>query len=88
MSAARANSASVGQPRHPCQVLSFDLFRFSCSAPLTAVHVGLAISLHLTWAAAGGTLAETLGRTRPRRVLEATSGVALLALAAKLARSG
>ena len=37
---------------------------------------------HLTWAAAGGTLSETLGRTRPRRVLEGISGVALLALAA------
>ena len=54
---------------------------------LTAIHVGLAISWHLTWAVAGGTLAETLGRTRPRRVLEAITGVALVALAAKIALS-
>lgn len=41
----------------------------------------------LPQAAAGGTLAETLGRTRPRRVLEGISGVALLGLALKLALS-
>ena len=52
---------------------------------LTAIHIGLAISWHLTWAAAGGTLAETLGRTRPRRTLEAITGAALVALAAKIA---
>ena len=52
---------------------------------LTAIHVGLAITWHLSWAAAGGTLSETLARTRPRRILEAISGVALLALALKLA---
>jgi threonine/homoserine/homoserine lactone efflux protein len=52
---------------------------------LTAIHVSLAITWHMTWAAAGGTLADTLGRTRPRRVLEAISGIALLALALKLA---
>ena len=51
---------------------------------LTAVHVGLAISWHLVWAAAGGTLADVLGRTRPRRVLEGLSGLALLVLAAML----
>lgn len=52
---------------------------------LTAFHVALALTWHLTWAAAGGTLSETLSRTRPRRILEAVSGVALLALALKLA---
>ena len=52
---------------------------------LTAIHVSLAISWHICWAAAGGTLADTLGRTRPRRALEAISGIALLALALKLA---
>jgi threonine/homoserine/homoserine lactone efflux protein len=52
---------------------------------LTAIHVGMAMSWHLSWAAAGGTLAATLGRTRPRRVLEAITGVALLALAVKIA---
>jgi threonine/homoserine/homoserine lactone efflux protein len=52
---------------------------------LTAIHVSLAITWHLTWATAGGTLSATLSRTRPRRVLEAITGVALLALALKLA---
>lgn len=51
---------------------------------LTAVHVTLAISWHLTWAAAGGTLAAVLGRSRPRRVLEGMTGLALIALAIKL----
>jgi threonine/homoserine/homoserine lactone efflux protein len=51
---------------------------------LTTVHVGLAISWHLTWAAAGGTLAAALGRTRPRRILEGVTGVALLALAVRV----
>jgi threonine/homoserine/homoserine lactone efflux protein len=52
---------------------------------LTALHVSLALTWHLTWAAAGGTLAETLGRTKPRRILEGISGAALLGLALKLA---
>ena len=52
---------------------------------LTAIHVALAVTWHLTWAAAGGALSDTLARTRPRRVLEAISGLALLALALKLA---
>ena len=51
---------------------------------LTAFHVTLALTWHLTWAAAGGTLSDTLTRTRPRRILEATSGVALLGLAIKM----
>jgi threonine/homoserine/homoserine lactone efflux protein len=50
---------------------------------LTAVHVTLAISWHLTWAAAGGTLAGVLGRSRPRRILEGLTGLALLALAVR-----
>ena len=54
---------------------------------LTAIHVSLAITCHLTWAAAGGTLAHALGRSGPRRALEALSGVALVALALKVARS-
>jgi threonine/homoserine/homoserine lactone efflux protein len=59
---------------------------FAASAmTLTAIHVGLAIAWHVAWAAAGGTLAGTLARTRPRRILEAVSGLALLALALKLA---
>ena len=52
---------------------------------LTAIHVALAVTWHLTWAAAGGALSDTLARPRPRRVLEAISGLALLALALKLA---
>lgn len=48
---------------------------------LTAVHVALAASWHVVWASAGGTLARTLGRSRPRRILEALTGAALLALA-------
>ena len=51
---------------------------------LTAVHVTLALSWHLTWAAAGGALAGALGRSRPRRILEAITGVALLFLAFRL----
>ena len=48
---------------------------------LTAVHVALAVSWHIVWASAGGTLARALGTSRPRRILEAITGVALLALA-------
>ena len=59
---------------------------FAASAlTLTAIHVALAIAWHSTWAAAGGTLSTALSRTRPRRILEAISGCALLALALKLA---
>jgi threonine/homoserine/homoserine lactone efflux protein len=59
---------------------------FAASAlTLTAIHVTLAIAWHSTWAAAGGTLAAALARPRPRRILEAVSGIALLALALKLA---
>ena len=58
---------------------------FAASAlTLTAIHVGLAVTWHMVWAAAGGTLAEALGRTTPRRILEAISGAALLGLALKL----
>ena len=56
----------------------------SSALKLTAVHVGLAISWHLVWAAAGGTLAGVLGSSRPRRILEGVTGLALLALAATL----
>ena len=48
---------------------------------LTAVHVALAVTWHIVWASAGGTLARTLGASRPRRILEAITGIALLALA-------
>ena len=52
---------------------------------LTAFHVSLALTWHLTWAVAGGTLSATLSRTRPRRILEGISGLALVGLALKLA---
>ncbi len=54
---------------------------------LTAVHIGLAGSWHLTWAAAGGTLARTLAGGRPRQALEAVAGTALILLALKIALS-
>lgn len=52
---------------------------------LMAIHVSMAATWHLTWAVAGGALATTLSRTGPRRVLEAVTGTALLALALKVA---
>ena len=55
---------------------------------LTAMHVSLAWSWHMAWAAAGGTLARTLTHGTTRRVLNASTGVALLGLAiAMVARS-
>ena len=54
---------------------------------LTAIHVMLAATWHIAWAAAGGTLSRTLGAQRPRQILEATTGLLLLALALKIARS-
>jgi threonine/homoserine/homoserine lactone efflux protein len=53
---------------------------------LTATHVSLALSWHLVWATAGGTLAGVLGRSRPRRILEGVAGAALLLLAIALIR--
>jgi threonine/homoserine/homoserine lactone efflux protein len=55
---------------------------------LTAIHVTLAATWHVAWAVAGGTLTRTLAAPRPRQILEATTGVALLALAIKIAASG
>jgi len=52
---------------------------------LTSIHVGLAISWHIAWAAAGGSLSEALNRPGPRRTLESITGMALLALAVKIA---
>jgi threonine/homoserine/homoserine lactone efflux protein len=51
---------------------------------LTAVHVSLAWSWHMTWAAAGGTLARTLTGGVARRMLNACTAVALLGLAAAM----
>jgi threonine/homoserine/homoserine lactone efflux protein len=52
---------------------------------LTAIHVTFAATWHVIWAAAGGTLSRTLAAPRPRQILEAASGVALLGLAIKMA---
>ena len=54
---------------------------------LTVVHITLAISWHLAWAFAGGTLARTLAGGRPRQILEIVAGLALIGLAAKIALS-
>lgn len=51
---------------------------------LTTVHVGLAASWHVTWAAAGGTLAHVLSSGAPRRTLDALTGIALLFLSARM----
>ena len=52
---------------------------------LTAIHIALAGSWHVAWAAAGATLARTLGAGRPRQILEALTGIALIALAIVIA---
>ena len=52
---------------------------------LTAVHITLAATWHVMWAAAGGTLARLLAGGRPRQVLEAMAGAVLVALAIKIA---
>ena len=53
---------------------------------LTAIHIGLAFPYHTAWAAAGGTLSHLLTSGRPRRILDAVAGIALIALALKLLR--
>ena len=52
---------------------------------LTGVHVSLASTWHLTWAAAGGTLAKSL-TGNVARLFDGSTGVALLALAIKMIR--
>jgi threonine/homoserine/homoserine lactone efflux protein len=52
---------------------------------LTAVHIALAATWHVVWAAAGGTLARVLAAGRPRQILEGIAGVALLGLAIAIA---
>jgi threonine/homoserine/homoserine lactone efflux protein len=53
---------------------------------LTAIHVSMASAWHITWAAAGGTLARTLSGGRPRQALDAVTGLALLAFAVRMIR--
>ena len=55
---------------------------------LTVVHVGLALTWHLVWAAAGGTLSRTLAQGRPRRVLDLVTAVALTFLAVRVVAGG
>lgn len=52
---------------------------------LTIVHISLALGWHAVWATAGGTLAAALGAGRPRQLLDLATGVALVALAIRLA---
>lgn len=52
---------------------------------LTAVHIALAATWHLVWAAAGGALARTLAGNKAR-VLDLFTGAALLALAIGMLR--
>lgn len=51
---------------------------------LAAIHIAMALSWHVSWAIGGSTLARVLARRRPRQVLDAVTGVALLILAAKV----
>jgi threonine/homoserine/homoserine lactone efflux protein len=51
---------------------------------LSAVHVAVAFTWHVVWAAAGGALARALSGGRPRRVLDACAGTALVALAIRM----
>ena len=55
---------------------------------LTVVHVSLALTWHLVWAAAGGTLSRTLAHGRIRRALDIATAVALAFLAVKVMRGG
>jgi threonine/homoserine/homoserine lactone efflux protein len=55
---------------------------------LTAVHIALAATWHVAWAAAGGRLAASLTGGRPRQVLDAIAGIALIALAVTVVVTG
>jgi threonine/homoserine/homoserine lactone efflux protein len=52
---------------------------------LTTFHVAMAASWHSGWAVAGSTMARVLSSGRPRRALDAIAGIALVALALKVA---
>jgi threonine/homoserine/homoserine lactone efflux protein len=51
---------------------------------LAAIHIGMALSWHASWAVAGGTLARALSRRGPRLMLDLATGVALLVLAVRI----
>lgn len=52
---------------------------------LMLVHISMAFPWHSTWAITGATLARVLSRRRPRQLLDAVTGIALLWLAVKVA---
>jgi len=52
---------------------------------LTAIHITLALTWHLVWAGAGGAMARGLAHGKPRRILDALTGIALLGLAFRMA---
>jgi len=52
---------------------------------LMLIHISMAASWHAAWAVAGATLARVLSRRRPRQLLDAVTGIALIWLAAKVA---
>jgi threonine/homoserine/homoserine lactone efflux protein len=54
---------------------------------LMTMHVSMALTWHLVWAAAGATLARTLTAGPARRSLDAATGVALLLLAGRVLMS-
>ena len=54
---------------------------------LTAIHVSLAASWHVTWAVGGGSLSRVLAAPRSRQLLESATGLALLGLAISMAFS-
>ena len=51
---------------------------------LTLIHIAMAFTWHSAWALAGATLTHVLSRRRSRQALDLATGVALLALAAKI----
>ena len=55
---------------------------------LMTVHVSMALTWHLVWAAAGATLARTLTAGPARRSLDAATAVALLVLAGRVLHDG
>ena len=52
---------------------------------LTFTHISIAFPWHCAWAVAGASLARALSRPRARVILHALTGIALLALALKIA---
>jgi threonine/homoserine/homoserine lactone efflux protein len=52
---------------------------------LTTIHIAVAATWHVAWAAAGGTLAHVLARRRARQVLEVVAGAVLAGLAITIA---